>query len=186
MLKIGVFGSAAGTAASNEKLAKQVGIEIARRGHVLISGACLGLPFAAAEAAKSAGGHNIGYTAVTDATQHEAVMGTPLSLYDELVTIPKDYRHKDNALVCKKYRNVASVAACDACVFISGRWGTINEFSNAFDMGIVMGILTHSGGFSAHVEMLVNTLGKASKGTICYNADPASLIQLIETACDNR
>ena len=53
-------------------------------------------------------------------------------------------------------------------------------------MGKIMGILTDSGGFSAHAKMLVNPLGKASSGTILYNSDPAKLMQLIEEACDKR
>ncbi len=62
-LKIGVMGSASGQQIEDpiaRKKAKQLGTEIAKRGHILINGACPGLPHDSLLAAKAAGGMTLG------------------------------------------------------------------------------------------------------------------------------
>ena len=57
-LKIGIIGSASGPQiedASAVKKAREMGREIGKRGHILINGACPGIPDEAALAAKDAG-----------------------------------------------------------------------------------------------------------------------------------
>ena len=140
-MKIGVYGSAVTESEQLTQSAQIIGEEIFKAGHSIITGACKGLPFDAVQKIKSLGGISIGYTAATKASEHEELLGTLLSYYDELVLIPTDYKHQKNRSVCLKYRNVSSVADCDATIFISGRWGTLNEFAIAFDMGKVIGVL---------------------------------------------
>ena len=183
-LEIGVFGSAepdCGT--SLVGAAQAIGETIAQRGHIISTGACLGLPFEAVKRAKECGGYSIGYTAVTAEQEHESAMKTSASQFDRLELIPGDYEYKDNIYVCRKYRNVSSVAACDGAIFISGRWGTLNEFSIAYDTGKVMGVLTGQGKFSNCVESLVERFGKATKGTILFNDDPSRLVEDVVDRC---
>ena len=94
-LKIGVFGSAvtesSGTLAH---CAQVIGEMIAQGKNSIITGACEGLPMEAVKKAKSLGGHSVGYTAVTKKSEHERLMGTSLSFYDELELIPDNYKHK--------------------------------------------------------------------------------------------
>ena len=174
---IGVFGSAAyDEGEALLEVAQQIGKTIAQRGHRVVTGACDGLPFEAVKGAKSCHGFSVGFTAVQDPKDQERMMSTSPDHYDELVLIPQGYEHANNILVCRKYRNVASVARCDAAIFISGRWGTLNEFSIAFDMGKKMGVYTGGGKFSSKVKSLMDYFSKPSSAQIVYHEDPVSLV----------
>ena len=178
--KIGVFGSAV-TESSGTLVhcAQVIGECIARDKNTLITGACEGLPMEAVKKAKSLGGYSIGYTAVTKKEEHEKLMGTAPSFYDELELIPEDYKHKKDINICRKYRNVSSVSDCDICIFISGRWGTLNEFSIAHDMGKIIGVLTGQGKFSSQVKSLLDFFGKSTTAQISFNDDPAELYKSV-------
>ena len=64
---------------------------------------------------------------------------------------------------------------CDICIFISGRWGTLNEFAIAHDMGKIIGILTGQGKFSSQVKSLLDFFGKSTNAQIIFNDNPAEL-----------
>ena len=106
-------------------------------------------------------------------------MKTALTDYDDIVYIPEDYEYRDNVLICRKYRNVASLARCDAAIFISGRWGTLNEFSIAFDIGKILGLYTGEGKFSKVANSLVDLFQKQSKSIILCNDDPIESVNQI-------
>ena len=178
--KIGVFGSAvtesSGTLAH---CAQVIGEKIAQDKNIIITGACEGLPMEAVKKAKSLGGFSIGYTAVTKKSDHEKLMGTSLSFYDALELIPENYKHKNDINICRKYRNVSSVSDCDICIFISGRWGTLNEFAIAHDMGKIIGVLTGQGKFSSQVKVLLDFFGKSTNAQIVFNDNPTKLYELV-------
>ncbi|WP_449418918.1 SLOG cluster 4 domain-containing protein [Phormidium nigroviride] len=179
MKKIGVFGSAIDTEDSVNQKARKVGEQIARTGNCIITGACTGIPLQAVLGAKSLGGYSMGFSATYSPDNHLAVMETPLELYDEIVWIPQDYKHKDNAAVCRKYRNVSSVAESDAAIFISGRWGTLNELSNAYDMGKLIGILSDTGGMTEYISILMEALKKKTSSQVIFDNDPENLVNQI-------
>ncbi|WP_163832216.1 SLOG cluster 4 domain-containing protein [Spartinivicinus ruber] len=178
---IGVFGSAAGISTGLEQQAILLGQFIAEAGATLITGACQGLPYAAIKGAKKYNGGTIGCTAVTHEKLHESIMGTSVSYYDQLIYIPNDFTHKQIHQVCLKYRNVVAVSHCDAAVFISGRWGTLNEFTIAYDIGKPIGVLTGSGGMTEFLPSLLEAFQKPSESRLYFNEQPKLLIQqLIE------
>lgn len=177
-LKIGVYGSAVAEAEVT-RFAQIIGEEIAKDGNIIITGACRGLPLEAVKAAKALGGYSIGYSASNQESDHERLMKTELSHYDELILIPQYYKHKDRLPVCLKYRNVSSVADCDAAIFISGRWGTLNEFAIAYDMGKIIGVLSNVGKFSSRAQELINFFGKETAGKVVFDEDPRQLYKKI-------
>src|SRR6478609_6118221 len=66
-----VSGAARGkTVADDYTLAFELGRQIAQQGHVLITGATIGLPDWAAQGAKSAGGMSIGVSPATSYKEH--------------------------------------------------------------------------------------------------------------------
>src|SRR6185437_8568184 len=101
------------------------------------------------------------------------------SLYEKLFYIPSDYPFKNNHLVTRKYRNVSSTAICDAGIIISGRWGTLNEFTNLYDMGKLIGVLTSTGGIADELEDLNKKIYKPGKAKIIFNNDPEALVKKI-------
>tara|TARA_B100000586_G_scaffold122608_1_gene88469 strand:- start:989 stop:1582 length:594 start_codon:yes stop_codon:yes gene_type:complete len=176
-LKIGVFGSAA--CDESEALcdvAFEMGRYIAEHGHIVVTGACEGLPHRAVSGAKQSGGRAIGFTAACDGASHETLMKTSVDQFDELVYIPTDYHYRDDIRVCRKYRNIVSVSHCDAALFISGRWGTLNEFSIAFDLEKTIGVYTKEGKFSTQAKSLISFFNKPSDSTIIYSDCPTDLV----------
>lgn len=58
------------------------------------------------------------------------------------------------------YHNVLTTAACDAGIIIAGRWGSMNEFTNLYDMGKVIGVLTGTGGIADELPQLLKKISK--------------------------
>jgi len=182
-LKIAVFGSAVSTDARIITMADAVGKAIAECGATIVTGGCAGLPGAAAESALQHKGSMIGYSPGRDAKEH-ASMGLP-EIKGTAEYIPKDYKHAGNLAVCLKYRNVTSCADADACVIIGGRIGTLNEFTNMFDMGKVIGVLEGVAGTSGLIRKIIEISGKESGARLIYDTDPYELVHRIMELVEN-
>ena len=178
-MKIGVYGSAAGEmGASIQEKARAIGMEIARRGHVVVTGACPGFPQDAVLGAQERHGKVIGFSPGVDVQDHVKRFKFPTEGITEFVFVPKSFKHVNNELACKKYRNVSSVAEADAAILIGGRIGTMNEFTIAYDLGKLIGILEGSGGITTRIiPMLLEDAKKASASRIVFEKDPAKLVQ---------
>jgi len=175
-MKIAVYGSAADASHEIKKKAREIGREIARHGHILVTGGCGGYPYEAVLGAREIDGRCIAYSPAPDLERHVRDHGFPTEGFSDFVFVPKDYEHIENPHVCRKYRNVSSVAASDACIFIGGRIGTMNEFTIAYDCGKRIGILENSGGISDNlISELIRTAGKESRAII-YDPNPVSLV----------
>jgi hypothetical protein len=168
-MRIGVYGSAAGVVEEVIPKAREIGRQIALNKHTLITGACTGLPYEAVKGARKANGKSIGYSPAKDLQQHKDELGFPSDAADEIIFTG----------LGKKGRNVMSVESCDACIFISGRMGTLNEFTIAYDTGKIIGILTETGGATDLIKNIIDYLKKETKGIVIYESDPKLLIQKI-------
>lgn len=179
--KIGVFGSAAGKIETEAKeKAKELGRTLNNYQVDIITGACSGLPYLIAYRASRKGNSVWGYSPKLDLNgQKEFTPKDDLSIYKKIIFIPKDFEFAANDLVCKKYRNVISTANCDAGIIVSGRWGTMNEFTNLYDMGKVIGILTKTGGIADELLNLSKKISKKSKAKIFFSGSPKELVKMI-------
>ena len=174
--KIGIFGSALGQLDPETlKKSKKIGALIANQGHTLITGGCPGIPYEAAKAAYKEGGKTIAFSPATDLEEHIEIR-FPTDSFTDFVFIPKDYKHAKNQDICKKYRNVSSVSACDAAIIISGRIGTLNEFTIAYDLGKTIGILKNTGGITTHIQKLIEHLNKKTNAKLIYSKEPKDLV----------
>jgi uncharacterized protein (TIGR00725 family) len=165
--KIGVIGSATGNI--NEDLifkARDVGREIARYNCFLLSGACTGLPYEATKGAKEIGGFTVGFSPASNETEHVEKYNFPLEGFDFIVFTGFGY----------KGRNVPFIRTCDAVIGISGRRGTLNEYTTALDEGKVTGVLTESGGISEMIKEIEEVCGKKS-GKKIFNSNPKILVK---------
>jgi len=121
---IGVLGGSA-AAAEMERLAEEVGREIARRGAVLICGGRSGIMEAACRGAKEEGGLTIG-------------------------VLPGEHRSEANPYVDVAVvtgmgvaRNAIIVRSAAAVIAIDGRYGTLSEIAFALQLGVpVIGLNT--------------------------------------------
>jgi uncharacterized protein (TIGR00725 family) len=152
-MKIGVYGSAAGVVDSVIPKAMEIGRQIALNGHIVVTGACTGLPYEAVKGARETGGKSIGYSPAKDLKDHISHYKFPKDAADDLIFTGAGL----------KGRNVLSVEGCEACVFISGRMGTLNEFTIAYDNGKIIGILSGTGGMTDLVYDIVQYLKKEKK-----------------------
>ena len=145
----------------------------------VVTGACNGVPQAAVLGAQSAGGSAIGFSAYTSEEIH-VQNGAPVEGFKEINYIPADYQYRDYIRYCHKYRNVSSVAFVDAAIFINGRIGTINEFTIAYDMGKIIGVVHGSGGAADElIPEILRKINKPSESIVIFKSDPEVLVSKI-------
>lgn len=181
-MKIAVYGSAGeGVTPETVERSRALGAAIARRGHALITGACTGLPHEAVLGAKAQGGRVIGFSPAPDLDKHRTY-GLPVEGYDEWIFIPRDYAWIENLWVCYKYRNLSSAADCDAAVIVSGRIGTLNEYTAAYDLVKPLGALLGTGGLADYVPELSQRIKKEPTPFITWSADIEELLTALEQA----
>lgn len=185
--KIGIFGSSEDKIdASAVEKAKEVGRALSKYKTIIITGACSGLPYLAAYQGSKNGNPVWGYSPKFDLNgQRELTPKDDLSIYKKIIFIPRDFEFSKNEQVCKKYRNVISTANCDAGIIISGRWGTMNEFTNLYDMGKIIGVVTDSGGIADELQILSKKINKKSKAKILFDNSPKNIVQKIISELDS-
>jgi predicted Rossmann-fold nucleotide-binding protein len=177
--KIGVYGSAAGDYAAFVPIAEKIGSALGKHADsvIIITGACSGLPYAAAKAAASKDTEVWGFSSSLDLLALKAEYpDNDVTFYKKLIYVPSEFSFSDNDLARKKYRNVISTATCDAAIIISGRWGTLNEFTNLVDFGKTVGVLTGTGGIADELPALTRKISKPGQGQILFDADPKVLV----------
>lgn len=176
-MKIGIFGSAEEYI---EKEVKQkcfeIGKEIARRNHIVITGGCGGIPYAAVLGASEQNGKTIGYSPALDLEEHCSIFGYPYKGYTKLIFIPQEYRDLDK-MMRHLHRNLMSVATADITIFIGGRISTMNELTIALTLGKNIGILRDSGGITKKaIPYLLEDGHKEFGYKINFNQEPIPLL----------
>ncbi len=170
--RIGVMGSAQGPSIvqkENTELAMVVGEEIAKSGHILLNGACPGLPNDAAIAAKKAGGFVIGVSPAFSRKEHIDKFSSPIDPYDIIL-------YSGQGLM---YRDVLNIRCSDAIIILGGGMGTLNEFTVAFDEGRYIGVLTSTTGIAQHLKDIIKQCNRETGGRVFFNDDPVALVQEI-------
>lgn len=182
MYLIGVYGSAEATTPETTSKAREIGESIAHRGGTVITGACSGLPYAAAQAAAALGGTVEGYSPVQSLEQQRLfVPDDDPATYTRLHFLPQELTGS-GLDVAKKYRNVASTSRCDGGIIISGKWGTLHEFCSLADFGAIIGVLTGTGGIADALPSLVERIGSRSRMNIVFDDEPSNLVARVWTA----
>jgi len=167
--KIAISGAAGGHAADQgEHFAFLVGKEIAKRGGIVLTGATTGVPLAGARGAKSVHGLTIGFSPAHSELEHVKKYRLPVHYHDIMFFTGYDYTGRDATLV----------DMADAVIEVSGRIGSLHEFTTAFERHKVIGVLLHSGGLSDDIPLL---LAKAERGMgeVVMHADPKELVQMV-------
>ena len=130
-MKIAISGSGSGKDHSIVAKAKELGREIAKNKHTLLTGGCHGYPYAALRGALVEGGKIIVYSPGKDQEEHITRYGFPI---DEGV----EYIYTGLGI---PERNIPLVKAADAIIFLDGKIGTLNEFCIAFHEQKKIGVL---------------------------------------------
>lgn len=176
-MTVGVMGSSGGIIPSGAaRKVYELGREIGRRRHVLITGACPGLPHEAAKGAKSAGGVVVGVSPALNFEEHVVEFLSPVRGYDALI-------YTGSGLMGREIENIRS---CDVVIFAGGRSGTLGEFAIAYDEAKVIGILEDTGGITDHLETIVSFIHKDTGAMLVYGTNPADLLNRLEQIYEAR
>lgn len=162
-----VSGAAGGrTVKSGKADAELLGRTIAKSGHTLTTGATVGLPYYAAQAAKQAGGMSIGFSPASSLREHLHKYRLPIGVFDFVNFTGMHYVGRDIHLV----------QSSDAIITIGGRFGSLHEFTTALLSNMPCGVLTDSGGTAAVVEQLVEQLEAPNRDMLVFDDDPERLV----------
>lgn len=173
-LKIGVMGSGLEKGEQNLskkslQLAYAVGREVARHNCILVNGACQGIPYEASKGAKSADGFVMGVSPAENLHEHIHKYKFPTDTYDIIVYTGFGF----------KGRNVVNVTNCDAVIIVGGHVGTLNEFTIAYDEGMVVGVMQGSGGIADFIDDIIKIASKRTGAAVIYDKDPHDLIRKV-------
>ena len=163
--QICVSGAAHGSSVEkNWDVARFIGEEIARAQHILLTGATTGLPYAAAQGAKEAGGMSIGLSPAASRQAHEKKYRLPTDAFDFILHTGLHYVGRDNMLV----------SCADGIISIGGRMGTTHEFATAIELKKPIAILEGGGGSSQLFDDLLK-LSHAGHNGVIFESDPSQL-----------
>ncbi len=170
-MSVGVMGSAGGNPGDRAlQLVRHLGSVIARRGHLLITGACPGIPHEAVKGARDEGGIVVGVSPALNLEEHVRKYHSPTRGYDAII-------YTGSGLMGREIENIRS---CDVVIFAGGRSGTLGEFAIAYDEAKVIGVLESTGGITEHFREIISIMKKDTGAIICYDADPERLLNKLE------
>lgn len=179
--KIGVMGTAGRGKQLPEELlnkAREIGREIASNNCILITGACMGVSHEAAIGAGEEGGLSVGISPSANLKEHtEPPMSYPAP--------PKNMIHIYTGFGREGW-NVIAVRSCDAVIFIAGHSGTLNEFSVAYQLGKVIGILEGVGGISERIQEIANLIQKETGAVLVSDSDSENLVKKVIKEIEKR
>jgi len=169
-LKIGVMGDASGEFKQNiiEK-AEALGRAVARNDCILVTGACSGLPLAAARGAKQAAGLVVGISPGLSLHEHVHKFNSPLEFHDVLIFTGSGLMG----------REVVNIRSSDIVVIMGGRSGTLGELAISYDEGKLIGVLTGTGGISDMVADILAACAKETGARVIYDTDPVRLVDTL-------
>lgn len=170
-----VSGAASGkTVEGAHVLAERLGAAIAKEGHMVTTGATVGLPFYAAKAAKEAGGMSIGFSPATSLREHVAKYRLPIGMFDFINFTGMHYVGRD----------VHLVQSSDAIITVGGRFGSLHEFTTALESHMPCGVLTGSGGTADIIDELMDRLEPVNRELVIYDDNPERLVKRIIAMLD--
>jgi len=172
-----VSGAAAGqTVKDSADLAEAVGMAIAREGHILTTGATIGLPYHAALGAKKAGGMSIGFSPASSLREHLRKYRLPNDNFDFINFTGLNYVGRDLYLI----------QSSDAVVTVGGRFGSLHEFTSALEAHKPCGVLLGSGGTADMIPDLMQRLEPPEDDLVVYDNDPDRLVAKLIAVLDKK
>lgn len=170
-----VSGAAAGQSVDSScGLAYELGVAIAKSGHILTTGATVGLPLYAAKGAVDAGGKSIGFSPASSLREHVSKYRLPIGFFDYVNFTGMHYIGRDIHLV----------QSSDAVITIGGRMGSLHEFTTALEAHMPCGVLLGSGGLADAIPDILDRLEPPSGSKVFFDTDPEVLVKKIIAALD--
>lgn len=168
--QICVSGAHAGSTVEHAHLlAYAIGAAVAKAGHVLTTGATIGLPQHAARGAKDNGGLSVGFSPASSHREHVKSYRLPTAEFDYINYTSYDYVGRDLYLV----------RSSDAVVTVGGGMGSLHEFSSAIESHKVCAVLLGSGGLADFIPSLISNIATPNKREIIFDTDPERLVATV-------
>ena len=178
--QICVSGAAAGeTVVSAHEQAYALGVEIAKAGKTLLTGATVGLPHSAAQgftSVKNAKGSSIGFSPASSFREHVATYRLPTEEFDYINFTGMEYVGRD----------VHLVRSADAVITVGGRMGSLHELATALESRKVCGILLGSGGLADYAATLLNHIEAPGGKDVIFDTDPKRLVAKVVAELDRK
>ncbi len=178
--QICVSGAAAGeTVGSAHDKAFSLGVEIAKAGKTLLTGATVGLPHYAAmgfKSIKNSKGSSIGFSPASSFREHVATYRLPTREFDYINFTGMEYVGRD----------VHLVRSSDAVITVGGRMGSLHEMATALESRKVCGVLLGSGGLADYTKTLLANVEAPGAKDVIFDTDPARLVAKVVDALDKR
>jgi uncharacterized protein (TIGR00725 family) len=175
--QICVSGAAAGpTVSGAHDLAERLGAAIATEGHIVTSGATVGLPYFAAVGAKKAGGTSVGFSPAASLREHLRKYRLPHDAFDFINFTGMEYVGRDLYLV----------QSSDAVITVGGRFGSLHEFTSALEARKPCGVLLGSGGTADLIPELMKALHPPAGYVVIYDDDPERLVKRMVEILDEK
>jgi uncharacterized protein (TIGR00725 family) len=176
-MTVGVMGSSGGNIDPEVlKRAYELGQEIGRRGYVLVTGACPGIPHEAVKGARSVGGFVVGISPALNFAEHILRFKSPVRGYNALV-------YTGSGLMGREIENIRS---CDVVVFAGGRSGTLGEFAIAYDEAKIIGVLQETDGIADHLGTILSLVHKNTGSILVSSPQPTELLDKLEQLYQSR
>jgi uncharacterized protein (TIGR00725 family) len=176
--QICVSGAASGeTVTKAHDQAYALGVEIARAGKTLLTGATVGLPHYAAmgfKSVKNPKGVSIGFSPASSFREHVATYRLPTIEFDYINFTGMEYVGRD----------VHLVRSADAVITVGGRMGSLHELATALESRKVCGVLLGSGGLADYTSTLLQYIEAPGSKDVIFDADPKRLIKKVIDALD--
>lgn len=155
----------------------RVGLAIGRQNRNLVTGATLGVPYAAAIGGKLGGAVVVGLSPAATREEHIGRYKMPLDYLDVVVYTGMGLEG----------RNPLNVRSAKGAIFIGGEFGTLGEFSAAWTTGNnVLGVLEGVGGISSYIQEITSRVESDYGSLVLYDSDPETLVRRVCEEVDRR
>lgn len=170
-----ISGAAAGVSVDKScGDAYELGVAVAKSGHILTTGATVGLPLYAAKGAKDANGVSIGFSPASTLREHLKKYRLPIGFYDYVNFTGMNYIGRDIHLVLSS----------SAVITVGGRIGSLHEFTTALEAHLPCGVLVGSGGLADFIPTLLEELEEPARSRIVFDDNPERLVKKIVDILD--
>jgi len=174
---IAVLGAAARYTDAQILSGLRVGLAIGRQNRNLVTGATLGVPYAAAIGGKLGGAVVVGLSPAATREEHIGRYKMPLDYLDVVVYTGMGLEG----------RNPLNVRSAKGAIFIGGEFGTLGEFSAAWTTGNnVLGVLEGVGGISSYIQEITSRVESDYGSLVLYDSDPETLVRRVCEEVDRR
>ena len=171
-----ISGAAAGDTVQGARvMAERLGVAVAQSGHILTTGATVGLPLYAAKGAINAGGRSIGFSPAASLREHVNKYRLPIGFYDFVNFTGMHYVGRD----------VFLVQSSDAVITVGGRFGSLHEFTTALESRMPCGVLLGSGGAADLIPDLMKQLKAPNEKLVIFDDDPERLVARVIKMLDD-